>query len=244
MASLLRVDGSWPEPITLSSGFFRARARPWNDFYTDPMVRLDRGGAEFLRLVSAHLAHRRVDSIYSPALYPSATAVWRRSGFQTHSELAVMERSLHRVGSDIANGVSCSGQPDWESVLRVDEAAFEGFWRMSLLALREAYETSRTSALLETFAAEDLVGYAIVGNQWGVSYLHRIAVHPDHAGHGLGTSLLNAAAVWGRAHGARSMVLNVRDVNKKAQALYERCGFSHTGTRLAVLRHQADNMAD
>ena len=115
---------------------------------------------------------------------------------------------------------------------------------MSGLALQEAYETSRTSALLEIFATDGLAGYAIVGNQWGVSYLHRIAVHPDHAGQGLGRSLLDGSAAWGRAHGARSMVLNVRDVNKNAQQLYQRCGFSHTGTRLSVLRHQPDDMLD
>ncbi|HEX6219950.1 MAG TPA: GNAT family N-acetyltransferase [Acidimicrobiia bacterium] len=242
MATLLRVEGPWPGSITLSAGFFKARARPWNDVCTDPLVRLDRGGTEFLRSVSAHLVDMGAGSIYSPALYPDATGVWRRSGFQTHAELAVMERSLSLEPRATSRVVSVSSQPDWRSVLRVDGAAFEGFWRMSGLALQEAYETSRTTTLLETLVGDDLAGYAIVGNQWGVSYLHRIAVHPDHAGNGLGSSLLDAAASWGRAHGAHSMVLNVREVNKRAQRLYERCGFTHTGTRLTVLRHQPDDM--
>ncbi|HXV70461.1 MAG TPA: GNAT family N-acetyltransferase [Acidimicrobiia bacterium] len=244
MTSLLRVDGSWPEPITLTSGFFRARARPWNDFCTDPMVRLDRGGAEFLRSVSDHLADQGTTSIYSPALYPNATGVWRRSGYQTHAELAVMERSLGRASDGGVHDVTTSTRPNWDSVSRLDAFAFEGFWRMSRLALEEAFDTSRTSALLETFADRALVGYAIVGNQWGISYLHRIAVHPEHSGQGRGASLLSAAGAWGRAHGARVMVLNVRDVNKRAQRLYERLGFSHTGTRLSVLRYQPSGMLD
>lgn len=207
------------------------------------MVRLDRGGADFLRSVSTHFAEAGVGSVYSPALYPSATGVWRRSGFQTHAELAVMERSLNRAPPDKPiHEVSSPTQPHWESVSRLDEAAFDGFWRMSRLALEEAYQTARTSALLETFVDGRLAGYAIVGNQWGVSYLHRIAVHPDHVGQGRGASLLTAAAGWGRAHGARVMVLNVREVNKRAQTLYQRLGFSHTGTRLSVLRHQAADM--
>jgi ribosomal-protein-alanine N-acetyltransferase len=208
------------------------------------MVRLDRGGADFLRSVSSHLADDGADSIYSPALYPNATGVWRRSGFRTHAELAVMERSLNQTPARTAHDVLPAGRPDWGQVSWVDDAAFDGFWRMSRLALKEAFETSRTSALLETFANGSLVGYAIVGNQWGISYLHRIAVHPDHSGQGRGTSLLGAAAAWGRAHGARVMILNVRDVNKRAQGLYERFGFSHTGTRLSVLRHQPTDMLD
>lgn len=208
------------------------------------MVRLDRGGADFLRSVSAHLAEGGAGSIYSSALYPDATAVWRRSGFQTHAELAVMERSLSQVMGDTDHEVNLAKDPDWEAVSAVDEAAFDGFWRMSKLALREAFETSRTSALLESYADDLLVGYAIVGNQWGICYLHRIAVSPSHTGQGRGRSLLDAAAAWGRAHGARAMVLNVRGVNKRAQALYERAGFSHTGTKLSVLRHRADDMLD
>jgi ribosomal protein S18 acetylase RimI-like enzyme len=208
------------------------------------MVRLDRGGAEFLRSVTKHLADNGAASIYSPALYPDATGVWRRSGFQTHAELAVMERPLNQTTPRTTHPVTTSGMPDWEEVSAVDETAFEGFWRMSRLALREAYETSRTSALLESRADADLVGYAIAGNQWGICYLHRIAVHPNHAGQGRGEALLGAAAAWGRSHGARVMVLNVRGVNKRAQGLYQRCGFSHTGTRLSVLRRQPDDMLD
>lgn len=208
------------------------------------MVRLDRGGADFLRSVSKHLTDHGAGSIYSPALYPDATGVWRRSGFQTHAELAVMERPLNQATPTTRHIVTTSIRPDWKAVSAVDETAFEGFWRMSRLALIEAYETSRTSVLLESYADSKLVGFAIAGNQWGICYLHRIAVHPDHVGQGRGESLLGAAAVWGRSHGARVIVLNVRGVNKRAQGLYERCGFSHTGTRLSVLRRQPDDMLD
>jgi len=206
------------------------------------MVRLDRGGADFLGSVSHHLADHGAAWVYSPALYPNATGVWRRSGYQTHAELAVMERSLSRASDGQIHDVTSSTHPDWDSVSQLDAAAFEGFWRMSRLALEAAFDTSRTSVLLETFADGVLVGYAIVGNQWGISYLHRIAVHPDHSGQGRGASLLIAAGVWGRANGARAMVLNVRDVNKRAQRLYERLGFANTGTRLSVLRYQPAGM--
>lgn len=240
MASLLRVDGALPEPITITAGWFRARARPWNDTVADPMVRLERGGSEFLTAVTRRLTAMGPEWVYSPALYPDSTAVWRRSGYEPDADLAVMERSLSTPPqTPPVHNVTPVDRPDWDEAVRVDNAAFEGFWRMSRLALTEAHSTNRVSTLLTTSVAGELAGYGIVGTQWGVTYLHRIAVHPDHSGHGLGMSLMAASIDWGRAHGGRSMVLNVRSVNHRAQRLYQRCGFAHTGTNLTVLRHRA-----
>ncbi|HZD22645.1 MAG TPA: GNAT family N-acetyltransferase [Acidimicrobiia bacterium] len=236
MASLLRIDGSLPAGLTITAGWFKARVRPWNDTVTDPMVRLIRGGAEFLRRVSHELVEMGASTIYSPALFPDSTRVWEKSGFHPATELALMERSLLGAAPRPNRKVIPTDTPDWEAVLVVDRAAFEGFWGMSALGLREAFEASRSSTVLQASIDGELTGYALVGNHWSVSYLHRIAVHPHHTGQGIGFSLLSAGITWGRAHGARSMVLNVRDANMAAQRLYQRSGFTHTGTRLKVLR--------
>jgi ribosomal protein S18 acetylase RimI-like enzyme len=204
------------------------------------MVRLDRGGAEFLTAVTRKLEEMGAGRVYSPALYPDSTSVWKRSGFHPDAELAIMERSLSTgPEKEPTHEVLAVGSPRWEEVVRLDATAFEGFWKMSTLGLREAYDTNRSTTLFTTSVGDALAGYAIVGTQWGVTYLHRIAVHPEHGGAGLGTSLMSASIAWGRAHGGRTMVLNVRSVNDRAQRLYERCGFTHTGTNLMVLRHEA-----
>ncbi|MFZ0012531.1 MAG: GNAT family N-acetyltransferase [Acidimicrobiia bacterium] len=240
MAPLIRVEGTWPGPVTVTAGWFRARARPWNETVPEPMVRLDRGGAEFLTAVTRRLEEMGPERVYSPALYPDSTNVWRRSGFQPDAELAIMERSLSTgPENEPTHAVTSVKSPRWEEVVHLDATAFEGFWKMSTLGLSEAYETNRSTTLLTTRVEDELAGYAIVGTQWGVTYLHRIAVHPDHGGKGLGSSLMSASIAWGRAHGGRTMVLNVRSVNDRAQRLYERCGFTHTGTKLLVLRHEA-----
>lgn len=202
------------------------------------MVRLDRGGAEFLISVSAELAEITGEAIYSPALFPGATRVWRRAGFGDFLELTVMERSLAHISStDSPHVVEVGHQPDWKPILEIDRAAFEGFWGMSRLGLEEAHQTNQETILLTASTREAPEGFAIVGSQWGVAYLHRIAVLPERSGCGLGASLLDAALRWGAAGGARSMVLNVRDGNRRAQALYERSGFTKTGTNLQILRH-------
>lgn len=202
-----------------------------------PLVRLDRGGTEFLIGVRDELVGITGDDVYSPALYPGSTRVWRRAGFEEYARLAVMERSLASLPDRETRGVVTVENPDWDMILDIDRAAFEGFWGMSRLGLEEAHETNPATVLLTVSTNQDPEGFAIVGSQWGVAYLHRIAVHPSRAGHGLGGALLETALRWGATNGARSMVLNVRSDNRRAQELYERSGFTTTGTNLLVLRH-------
>jgi ribosomal protein S18 acetylase RimI-like enzyme len=237
VASLLRLDGTWPGPLTLTSGWFRARARPWNDTVPDPMVRLERGGADFLRNVTTKLMGLGVSDLYSPALYPDASRVWRKASYGDHASLAVMERSLGIAPRPGPREVRQCDEPDWDAVVEVDMLAFEGFWGMSRLGLSEAHETNRTTTLLTCHEGDTLVGYAVVGAQWGVTYLHRIAVRPSLGGNGYGASLLSAAIGWGTANNSRSMVLNVRSDNTRALKVYERAGFTMTGTNLLILRH-------
>lgn len=237
VASLLRLEGSWPGPLTLKAGWFRARARPWNEVFTAPMVRLDRGGTEFLIAVRNELANLTGEGVYSPALFPGSTRVWRRAGFDDYSALMVMERSLAHVATSSATYEVKAPEPDWDAILSVDRASFEGFWGMNRLGLQEAHQTNPSTTLLVVSGNEAPEGFAIVGSQWGVAYLHRIAVVPERSGQGLGAALLDSAMRWGAAHGARSMVLNVRSDNRRAISLYEKAGFTDTGTSLQILRH-------
>jgi ribosomal-protein-alanine N-acetyltransferase len=225
--------------MTLSAGWYRARVRPWNDSVTAPMVRLDRGGGDFLASVTRHLNDIGETVVYSPALYPDSTNVWKRGGFRAHAQLELMEHGLGtRPDADQIIQVAPTGNPDWGAIHDLDSRSFQGFWTMSETGLREAFETNRTSSVLQTFADGTLAGYAIVGMQWGIAYLHRIAVSPEASGAGRGAALLTSALVWARAHGGRSMILNVRDDNERALRLYEREGFTRTGTALVVLRHE------
>lgn len=203
------------------------------------MVRLDRGGTEFLIAVTTRLFELGAQEAFSPALYGASTKVWRRSGFEDHAHLDVMERPLNGEIPQIDTAlVEDEPDPDWDEILEVDRAAFEGFWGMSRMGLDEAHRTNRSARLLVVRASDQAAGYAIVGVQWGVVYLHRIAVHPAHTGQGLGAALLTASIEWGIRTGARAMVLNVRPDNHRAKRLYGRHGFNDTGTALEVLHRR------
>jgi ribosomal-protein-alanine N-acetyltransferase len=236
----LRVIGDWPNPLTISSGWLRARARPWNDAVTEPMIRLDRGGSGFLSQVTHHLLGLGATQVFSPALYPDSTRSWLVNGYEEHATLDVFERSLLTGPAPAIRHPVESVEPDWPAIVAIDRAAFSGFWGMSALGLEEAFQANRSAALLTISVEGHSAGYAIVGTHWGVAYLHRIAVHPDAEGRGLGRSLLSASIGWGASNGGRVMILNVRPDNERAQRLYRREGFATTGTSLSVLRHRAN----
>ena len=232
------MDGDWPGPLILSAGWYRARARPWNDSVTQPMIRLDRGSADFLGAVTDRLLTMGAESAYSPALYPGSSRVWRRAGYQEFANLAVMERPLAPVVARPLHPVEKTSEPDWGRVAEVDHLAFDGFWRMSAIGLVEAFETNKESTVLTVSRRHDgLDGFVIVGCQWGVAYLHRIAVRPEAGGQGLGASLLSATMAWAYGMGARNIVLNVRPENQAARKLYLGAGFSETRSSLLILRH-------
>jgi ribosomal protein S18 acetylase RimI-like enzyme len=234
----LRLEGIWPEPVTLRKGWAKAVARPWNDDVPDPAVRLERGSSEFLRAVAEHLAPLGSGTVYSPALYPSAARLWARADFERFGHLVVMERALAADGAAAEHPVERWDRPDWVEVVLLDRLAFAGFWRMSEAGLLEAMGTTPRSVLLRVRVDRRLAGYALVGSQMSLSFLQRVAVDPVFSGQGVGTALVRAAREWARRSGARIMVLNLRPENEGARHLYEKEGFRSSGTNLELLRFE------
>lgn len=238
MSGPLQIEGAWPNRITYRRGWYKATARPWNETTPDAAVRLERGTASFLTDVSSRLQNDISGSIYSPALYRSASRIWSRASYRPFAELTVMERRL----TDLAErdgSVAVSAHPDMPAIEALDQLAFDPFWHMGEAGLTEAREATPHSAVLTAEVDGELAAYAIVGAQMGISYLQRIASRPDRRGQGLGQALVVAACHWGRASGAITMVLNVKPDNHHAIRLYSRCGFEETANRLRVLRYEA-----
>ena len=72
-----------------------------------------------------------------------------------------------------------------------------------------------------------------------MSYLQRVAVHPDHQGEGIGRSLVRASLRWGQKHGASSMLLNTQPENTAAARLYMSEGFVRLSYGLDVLKFES-----
>ncbi|MGX6448531.1 GNAT family N-acetyltransferase [Patulibacter sp. S7RM1-6] len=68
---------------------------------------------------------------------------------------------------------------------------------------------------------------AVVPDGTGAWEVSKMAVAPDHRGHGTGRRLLEAAVGWAREHGATSLFLGSSTKLAPAVHLYESVGFEH-----------------
>lgn len=229
--------GSWPQPIRFRRGWARAEARRWNDLVPDAALRLVRGGSSFLDLCSDRLNDLGSPFILSPPLPPSSRRPWEAAGFVEFVPLAFMRRDLS-VGLPSPDHLVIS-PPDHAiaDLLRIDHAAFDRFWRFDRFGMAEAIAaTTKTKILLIRGPDGPPVAFAIVGFGHAMSYLQRLAVHPDWQGQRMGRSLIRAAARTAQTAGSRAMMLNTQTDNDAAIALYESESFATLPDPLAVLR--------
>lgn len=98
--------------------------------------------------------------------------------------------------------------------------------------LEDDLRSSYTHFLVAVEGGE-IVGYAIAlhlpGND--VADIHNIAVSPAARGRGIGSTLFDELMAWCRERGATAIMLEVREDNGAAQALYSSRGFTVIATR-------------
>jgi [ribosomal protein S18]-alanine N-acetyltransferase len=235
-----QIEGSWPGVVALRRSWGKAVARPWNQTTGHGALRLLRGNTSFLADATQWTALQADGSVFSPALYLSATRIWKRVGFKAHLELIIMEKHLgDEPGPHGSETSRLSEQTDLRSLEAIDRLAFDDFWHMDQAGLAEALDATAHKTVFTHEIDGEVVGYSIVGTQLGVSFLQRIAVKPAYQGRQVGTNLLAASTKWAAASGASTMLLNVREENDVARAVYATNGFTETKNRLHVLRYQA-----
>jgi [ribosomal protein S18]-alanine N-acetyltransferase len=80
-------------------------------------------------------------------------------------------------------------------------------------------------------AAGDVIGYCVAMPGVDEMHLLNLTVRPGFQSRGHGSSMLDALVEHSRAHGARTLWLEVRESNERARSLYERYGFVQAGVR-------------
>lgn len=237
-AAPVQARGSWPEPIKLRRGWAKGEARRWNASTPDATLRLVRGGAGFLDACTEYLLDVGAPSVLSPPLPRSAARTWESVGYEEFALLALMRMQLVRQGPTPDHLVSTE-PVDLDFLLTIDRAAFDEFWQFDRHGLGEAIGATNESTTLTIHGPDgDPVAYAVLGIGHAISYLQRLAVHPDWQGAGMGRSLVRHSIRIAMSAGTHAMVLNTQEDNRAAISLYRSEGFVVQPEGLTVLRRE------
>jgi ribosomal-protein-alanine acetyltransferase len=121
------------------------------------------------------------------------------------------------------------GRADLGAVMAIERAAFSMPWRATTF---ESLLQRTDADLIAAVDAEDrLVGYAVVWTVVDQAELGNVAVDVEWRKRGVGRRLVEEALERARGRSAEECFLEVRESNRDAQALYERCGFRAIGRR-------------
>lgn len=233
--------GTWPGRMSFRRGWASASARPWNDIEPDASLRLVRGGRAFLSACSQQIIDCGAPSVLSPPLPVASLRTWENAGYHDFLRLALMRLSLADQPRPPDHLVVQCDTARMDELLAIDAAAFSSFWRFDRLGLTEALEATGKSRVLIIRDSDGApTGFAIVGFGSAISYLQRVAVHPDWQGRGMGRSLVRVAARQARQAGARVMLLNTQLDNEPAMRLYESEGYVRLPEPLCLLRYTGD----
>ena len=232
----VRIEGTWPEALTLRKGWARAAARAWNSDTPMAHLRIERGGAAFIDDCFGSLCELPgVEGVLSPPLPASARRQWHEAGFEIHAHLDLLRLELGKAAAP-DHLVAVGDLPDLHEALRIDQLAFAEFWRFDRTSLLEAMNSTKHSAIhVVRRPGRGLAGFAITGLGTAMAYLQRVAVDPRWQGRGIGRSLVRASARWAERQGARALVLNTPSDNREASGLYTTEGFRLLAEPLAVL---------
>ncbi len=79
---------------------------------------------------------------------------------------------------------------------------------------------------LGAFENGKLIGTVIISSDTRKGWINRLAVNPEHRGHGIATALIKESEKILRGHGIRIFCALIEDYNKKSKALFKKCGYT------------------
>lgn len=178
--------------------------------------------------------------------------LYHRAGFEVIDEILRFERlglslppaESGRLAELSVRAFDPASSDDLAALVAIDHAAFPWLWWNSEDELRW-YTALRGSGVLFSLDGQRPVGYAGFSLFHDDGHLDRLAVLPEFAGRGHGTSLLRHTFSRLKRLGARGIALTTQGNNERAQRLYRRFGFRRTGQRYRIYgRWLADPPAD
>ncbi|MFZ9565424.1 MAG: GNAT family N-acetyltransferase [Ilumatobacteraceae bacterium] len=245
----LRRRQTRPSFRLLDDGVVRARLRPWPDrpdvahlVLTDHTVA---PRSTTLRDWMKVVADDAYTVIRTGALSLDAARTFIDHGFVEIQRLALLRRPL--VASTLVAEPHHRTRPlrgtrAFETAARIDRKAFESGWDLDAAGIRDACEATPNHRIrLALTSADEPAGYMITGRNGSAGFVQRLAVDPQHEGHGVATSLILDGLAWLHRSGVEEVLINTRLDNARALDLYRRLGFDDMDENLVVLERRVDS---
>jgi ribosomal-protein-alanine N-acetyltransferase len=136
------------------------------------------------------------------------------------------------VSGNPANTLVRPGSPgDERRLLQIDASANSSAGREQLFA-RACGAVADASEIALVVLVDDVIqGFLIYSQVLDEVSIHDVAVHVDSGGQGVGRLLLAQALLHMKSRGAQRCLLEVRESNRAARALYSRLRFREDGVR-------------
>jgi ribosomal protein S18 acetylase RimI-like enzyme len=174
-------------------------------------------------------------SVLTNAVGPAESDVFVDAGFSVRERLHLLELVLRVELPAPDHPLERGSRRDRSGVLAVDDAAFDDFWRLGPIGLRDALGATPVSRYRIGRDRSRVVAYAITGFAGTHGYLQRVAVHPDARRCGWGRAVVADGLRWLWRRGADRVSVNTQLANERALALYESFGFEPLPAGLCVL---------
>lgn len=189
------------------------------------------------------LGARGYASVVTAALAPLDQAAFLTVGFHVRERLHLLARALPVAPPPPAPTgdleLRRAHTVDRAAVLELDHRAFEPFWRLDEVGLDDAIAATPSARFRVAVVAGDdgptVIGYSVIGRASRRGYVQRLAVAPEHHGHGHGRALLVDGLRWLERRRVHRVMVNTQERNEAALGLYERAGFERQAGGLAVL---------
>lgn len=123
--------------------------------------------------------------------------------------------------------ISLIEEQDFDALYAIEQAAHTVPWSLGMLKNNQGERYLN----LKIVEGHQIYGFAICQTVLDEATLFNIAIDPQKQGLGLGRQLLNELITQLRQKGILTLWLEVRESNKKAQALYDSLGFNQVDIR-------------
>jgi ribosomal protein S18 acetylase RimI-like enzyme len=175
------------------------------------------------------------ESALTSAVGPAESDAFLGAGFVVRERLHLLELELRDPLPERGRTLERATRRDRAGVLALDDLAFEPFWQLGQIGLRDALSATPASRFRVGRDPDRISAYAITGLAGNYGYLQRIAVHPEARRSGWGHALVADALAWLWRNGVERACVNTQLENHAAVALYRSFGFACLPAGLCVL---------